>query len=125
MMTEQGFANFLQNHETTKRFSARYRADEALRARIAGGDYSDLDVEVPPGVEVRIWLEAPDTYYCPMPPDPNTQLGDRALEAVSGGTTPVSTVGSIGSLASLPSCLSSAGSAGTLSSVEVDGSVQT
>ena len=122
MMTEQGFADFLQNHETLKRFSARYRDDAALRARIAGGDYSELDMEIPPGVEVRMAQETPETYYCPMPPDPNTRLGDQALETVAGGTTPVSSVGSVGTLASFPSCLSSAGSVGSLSSVEVDGS---
>ena len=37
MMTEQGFADFLQNHETLQRFSARYRDDAVLRTRIAGG----------------------------------------------------------------------------------------
>ena len=122
MMTEQGFADFLQNHETLKRFSVRYRDDAALRARIAGGDYADLDMEIPPGVEVRMAQETPETYYCPMPPDPNTRLGDQALETVAGGTTPVSSVGSVGTLASFPSCLSSAGSVGSLSSVQVDGS---
>ena len=122
MMTDESFASFLQNHETMKRFGERYRADAALRDRIAGGDYADLDMEIPPGVEVRMVQETPDTHYCPMPPDPNTRLGDKALENVAGGTTPVSTAGSIGTLASLPSCLSSASSAGSISSVEVDGS---
>ena len=122
MMTEQGFADFLQNHETLKRFSVRYRGDAALRERLVGGDYSDLDLEIPPGVEVRIVQETPGVHYCPMPPDPNTWLGDQALENISGGTTPVSSVGTVGTLASFPSCLSSAGSAGSLSSVPVDGS---
>ena len=122
MMNDETFSAVAQNHETMKRFGERYRADAALRERIAGGDYSDLDMEIPPGVEVRMVQETRDTRYCPMPPDPNTQLGDKALENVAGGTTPVSTAGSIGTLASLPSCLSSASSAGSISSVEVDGS---
>ena len=124
MMTDQGFNAFLQNHETLKRFSARYRADAALRDRIAGGDYTDLDMAIPPGVEVRVALETPDTRYCPMPPDPNTRLGDQALENIAGGSTPLSSVGSVGTLATIPSCLSSAGSAGSLSSVHVEGNTR-
>ena len=122
MMNEEIFAAFLQNQETLKRFGERYRADAALRDRIAGGDYSDLDIEIPPGVEVRVALETPDTRYCPMPPDPNLQLEDQALDAVAGGNTRVSTVASAGTLGSIPSCLGSFGSAGSISSVEVDAS---
>ena len=124
MMTDQGFKAFLQNRDTMQRFSARYRADAALRDRIASGDYTDLDMVIPPGVEVRVALETPETYYCPMPPDPNTRLGDQALENIAGGSTPLSSVGSVGTLASLPSCLSSAGSAGSLSSVHVEGNTR-
>ena len=120
MMNEEGFAAFLQNRETLQRFSERYRADAALRDRLAGGDYSDLDVEVPPGVEIRVVLETADTYYCPMPPDPNAQLEDQALDAVAGGNTRVSTVATAGTAGSFPSCIGSFGSAGSLSSVEVD-----
>ena len=124
MMTEQGFAAFLQNRETMQRFSVRYRADAALRGRIAAGDYSDLEMEIPPGVEIRVTLETPETRYCPMPPDPNTWLKDQALENIAGGATPVSSVGSVGTLGTLPSCLSSAGSAGTVSSVNVEGNTR-
>ena len=122
MMNEESFSAFLQNRETLQRFSERYRADAALRDRLAGGDYSDLDVEVPPGVEIRVVLETPDTYYCPMPQDPNQQLGDEALDGIAGGNTHVSTVATAGTVGSIPSCIGSFGSAGSLSSVEVDAS---
>ena len=122
MMTDQRFADFLQNHDTLKRFAVRYRADAVLRDRLAGGDYSDLDFEIPPGVQVRVVLETPDTYYCPMPLDPNQQLGDEALDGVAGGGTHVSSVASASTLGCVPSCLGSLGSAGSISSVEVDAS---
>ena len=124
MMTEQDFAGFLRNYETLRRFGERYRADAALRARIAGGDYSDLGAEVPPGVELRVVQQTADTHYCQLPPDPNVRLQDRTLESVAGGirgssTPPVSSVGTVGSLGSIPSTVSSAGSAGSVSSVQV------
>ena len=122
MMNEQDFADFVQNHEALNRFGERYRADAALRARLAGGDYADLDAAgldaaVPAGMEVRVLQETPDTKYCPLPPDPNSQLGDRALEGIAGGTSDrgsgVSTVGSAGSIGCLPSTVSSVSSAST------------
>ena len=117
-MNDAGFSAFLQNHENLKRFSARYRGDAAVRDRIAGGDYSDLDFEVPPGVEVRVTLETADTYYCPMPPDPNAQLADQALAGVAGGRGGTH-VSSAATASTIPSCL---GSASSISSVEIDSS---
>ena len=123
MMNEQDFTGFLRNYETLKRFGERYRADAALRARIAGGDYSDLEAEVPPGVEIRVVQQTADTHYCQLPPDPNAQLGDQALENVAGGTgddgVPVSSLGTAASLGSIPSSISSASCAGSIGSVRV------
>ena len=119
-MNDETFAAFMENHDTLKRFGERYRADAALRDRIAGGDYSDLDVEVLPGVEIRVVQETADVHYCPLPPDPNKQLGDQSLEAVAGGSTPVSTAATAGTVGTIPSCIGSFGSAGSLSSVHVD-----
>ena len=119
-MNDASFSAFLQNRETLQEFAARYRADAALRGRIAAGDYSDLEMEIPPGVEVRVTLETPETYYCPMPPDPNAQLEDRMLDHVAGGNTHVSSASSAGTVGSIPSCIGSLGSAGSLGSVEVD-----
>ena len=122
-MDEQAHAGFLQNYETLRRFGARYRADAALRARIAAGDRSDLDAELPAEVAVRVVQQTPETHYFLLPPDPNTRIQDRSLEGVAGGTgsgnAPLSTIGSVGSLGSIPSTVSSAGSAGSISSVQV------
>ena len=122
-MDEQAHAGFLRNYGTLQRFGERYRADAALRARIAAGDRSDLDAELPAEVEVRVVQQTPETHYFLLPPDPNVQVQDRALEGVAGGTgsgnAPLSTIGSVGSLGSIPSTASSAGSAGSISSVQV------
>ena len=119
---DQGYADFLRNYEALKRFGERYRADAALRERLAGGDTSDLDVELRAGVGIRVAQQTPDTHYFLLPPDPNAQLRDRTLESVAGGTSgnaPLSTIGTVGSLGSIPSTVSSAGSAGSVSSVQV------
>ena len=122
MMTDADFAGFLRNHETLKRFGERYRADAALRGRIAAGDRADLDAEVRAGVEVRVVQQTPETHYLLLPPDPNERLEDRTLESVAGGASgnaPLSSVGTVGSLGSIPSTVSSAGSVGSVSSVQV------
>ena len=122
-MDEQAHAGFLRNYGTLQRFGAHYRADAALRARIAAGDRSDLDAELPAEVEVRVVQQTPETHHFLLPPDPNARVQDRALEGVAGGTgsgnAPLSTIGSVGSLGSIPSTASSAGSAGSISSVQV------
>lgn len=71
--------------EALLRFGERYRADAAVRARVAAGDFSDLDLELPEGVEVRVVEQSADAYYFPLPPQPHTVLSDEALEAVAGG----------------------------------------
>ena len=122
MMNEESFSAFLRNQETLQRFGERYRADAALRDRIAAGDRADLDVEVREGVEVRVVQQTAETRYFLLPPDPNAQLEDRTLESVAGGSSgnaPLSSVGTVGSLGSIPSTVSSAGSAGSVSSVQV------
>ena len=123
MATERAHADFLRNYETLRRFGERYRADAALRARIAAGDHSDLDAEPPAGVEVRVVQQTPATHYFLLPPDPNAQVQDRALEGVAGGSgngnAPLSTIGTVGSLGCIPSTVSSAGSAASISSVQV------
>ena len=120
MMNDETFAAFAQNHETLKRFAERYRADAALRDRIAGGDHSDLSAEVREGVEVRVLEQTPETHYFLMPQDPNAQVQDQALESVVGGSSPpLSTAACVGSVGSIPSTVSSLGSAGSVSTVEV------
>ena len=115
MMTDQQHRAFLANHAALRRFAGRYRADAALRARIAAGDRSDLHVGVPEGVEVRVAEQTPEVHYFLMPSDPNEVAPDRSLESVAGGSTG-GTLGTVGSLGSVPSTVSSAGSVGSISS---------
>ena len=115
MMTEQEFATHLETHEALKRFAGRYRADGALRGRIAEGDYSDLYAQIPDGAELRIVSQSPDTYYLLMPEDPNRATADRTLESVAGGST-TGSASSILTASSFPSCLGTGSTAGSASS---------
>ena len=72
--------------ETIGQFGERYRADAAVRARVAAGDLSDLDWEVPEGIEVRVVEQSAGTFYFPLPPEPESALSDEALARVAGGT---------------------------------------
>ena len=74
--------------DTLVQFGERYRADAAVRARVAAGDLSDLDWEVPEDVEVRVVEQSTDTFYFPLPPEPESTLSDGALAHVAGGTGP-------------------------------------
>lgn len=114
-MTEQQHEAFRANHAALRRFARRYRADPALRARLAAGDHADLHVGVPAGTAVRVVEQAPEVHYFLMPADPNTVAPDRALESVAGGSTG-GTLGTVGSLGSVPSTASSAGTIGSVSS---------
>lgn len=73
--------------EALAQFGERYRAEAAVRARVASGDLSDLDLEIPEGMEFRVMEQSADTYYFPLPPAPNPALSDKMLEAVAGGLT--------------------------------------
>ena len=116
MMTDQQHRAFLANHAALRRFAGRWRADAALRARIAAGDRADLHVGVPEGIEVRVAEQTPAVHYFLMPSDPNEVAPDRSLESVAGGTSTGGTLGTVGSLGSVPSTVSSAGSVGCVSS---------
>lgn len=72
--------------EALRRFGERYRADAAVRGRVGSGDYSDLELELPAGTELRVLEQTPDTYYFPLPPAPNLPLSDEVLQGVVGGT---------------------------------------
>ena len=115
MMTDQQHRAFLANHAALRRFAGRWRADAALRARIAAGDRADLHVGVPEGIEVRVAEQTPAVHYFLMPSDPNAVAPDRSLESVAGGSTG-GTLGTVGSLGSVPSTASSAGTVGSVSS---------
>ena len=115
MMTDQELELYRSNRAALLDFAARYRADGALRARIAGGDYSDLHMAVPEGAEVRVVAETAETYYFPLPDDPNALVSDQALAGVAGGSTQgtASSAGTIGCIPSTASSIASLGCAST------------
>lgn len=116
-MSQKELEAFRSNHEALMRFSARYRADEALRARIENGDYGDLyGEEVPTGVEVRIVCQTPEVFYMPMPENPNAAVSDQELGAVAGGRA---TFGSVMSAGSQIGTFSSQSSIGTTVVAEI------
>ena len=73
--------------EALRRFGASYRADAEVRARVAAGDLSDLDLELPEGCEVRVLEQSRDVHYFLLPPKPDRMLSDEALDAVAGGSS--------------------------------------
>ena len=113
MMTEKEFHGYVAGYEALARFGARYRADESLRARIAGGDYSDLELEVPAGAEVRVVHQTPEVYYLPMPEQPNSALGDQELRSVAGGSA---CIGSVLTAMCMVGTVSSGASVGSVNS---------
>ena len=72
--------------EATRQFAERYRADPEVRSRVARGDVSDLGLELPAGVEVKVVEQSADTYYFTLPPPSLAVLSGEMLEVVSGGT---------------------------------------
>ena len=78
---------FRKSSDAVMQFAKRYHADAAVRARVARGDISDLELELPPGLEVKIMEQSEDTCYIPLPPPLSAAtLSDEVLELVSGGT---------------------------------------
>ena len=105
-MKIEGFERF---HEAVAQYADRYRSDEAVRARIAGGDTSDLGIDVPEGMEVRISEQTDDTYYFVLPPNPGKVLADDDLDNIAGGTSCVTLVGSCTPLLSQSPALTGGG----------------
>ena len=103
------------------RAGARLAADPQLRRRIETDPRAALTgmgTPVPENVEFRVVSNTDDTTWIAFPPDPNAELTDDMLAAVSGGgASSASSVGSIGSASTLPSCWGTASSAGCLGSV--------
>lgn len=120
MMTPAQLSAYADNYQALMRFSARYRADESLRARLENGDYGDLHGMVPPATEIRVVRQTPEVYYMPMPADPNAAVSDEMLASVAGGSTNGS-VSSALTAGTAPSCVSSISSVGTASSRETPG----
>ena len=82
---------FMRYYELLERFSADYRSDSELKARIDGGDVSpavealgleDLQREV----ELRVVSNTPEVLHVVMPPPEEQAVPDSMLEMVVGGT---------------------------------------
>ena len=99
-----------------------YYEDESLRARIHGGEASEVlsehGITVPGTMEVQFVENTDDVTHVIFPSDPNQFLSDEQLSSVAGGDT-AGTLGTAGSLSSFPSSVSSALSAGSVSSASM------
>ncbi len=103
------------------RAGARLAADTQLRRRLEADPRAALagmGTPVPENVEFRVVSNTDDTTWIAFPPDPNAELSDDMLAAVSGGgASSASSVGSVGTASTLLSCWGTASSAGSLGSV--------
>ncbi|MCY4430998.1 MAG: hypothetical protein OXC11_11485 [Rhodospirillales bacterium] len=105
-------------------FARVYRRHGESRAEPGPDPYAvltEMGIDVPSGVEVRVSVNTQEDFHLVFPPDPNTALSDEMLGSVAGGSTAgtASSIGCAGSASSLPSCafsVSSAGTAGTAGS---------
>ena len=113
------------------KFSADYRSDEKLRARIDGGDVaplfealgSDVPEIIGTDVQLRVVADTDTVQHMVIPPDPVRLLRDSDTSEISGGSTVGSagTVGCVGTFLSstVPSTAGTVGSAGTAGSAQV------
>ena len=116
-----------------KQFSADYRSDEKLRARIDGGDAAPLfkalnpdvpgGMNVPEGIQVRVVADTDQVQHMVIPSNPTWMMQDSDMQNISGGSTAgsASSVGSAGCFlcVCVPSTVSSAGTAGCAGSAAV------
>ena len=91
MLDDRVHAEFLRYYELLEKFSADYRSDAALKARIDGGDIAPaveaLGLEdVQREVEVRIVSDTQEVRHVIMPPAAEQVVPDSLLEMVAGGT---------------------------------------
>ena len=101
-------------------FVNRYHTDGAFRAQADGHpeqSLRDIGFLVPSGMQVRIAADTDNVMHVVMPPDPNVELADEALELVAGGSS-VSTAGTAGTMSTaltttMVSTLGTAGCAST------------
>ena len=119
MLGDREYAAYRESYDSLRRLAERCRADAGLRGRIEGGDRAGLglEMEIPPGVELRLVEQTAERYYLPLPPDPNAVVAESQLEGVAGG----STLSSAGTASTIPSTLSTLGTAGSASAADVQG----
>ena len=91
------------------------RDDPALRARVDADPrsvFADRGLPYPEGTEVRVVRNTAEVFHLTMPPDPNVDLSDAMLGAVSGGHTPHTSGGPPGTASTastIPSCIGTYG----------------
>ena len=93
--------------------------DPALHAKMVSdpsGMLAERGIHLPDDVDVRVVANSGDTFHVVLPPDPNSDLGDEALNSVAGGFNSLACAGTASSFGTLPSCISTGGTAGTASS---------
>ena len=113
--------NPLESPAGILRAGARLAADPELRRRLETDPRAVLmgtGTPIPENVEFRVVSNTDDTTWIAFPPDPNAELSDDMLAAVSGGAaSSASSVGTVGCASTVPSCWGTASSAGSLGSV--------
>ena len=109
----RGFSQVVARAWTDEEFKARLLAEPADVLRENG-------IDVKPGAEVRVLEDTDKVVHVGLPPRPDDELADEALEAVAGGGSTASTAGSAGTVGTISCPAGSvgsafcAGSAGTL-----------
>lgn len=95
--------------------------DADFRRRIAADPRSafvERGVDIPPGIELRVSANTDDTFHLVFPADPNEELADETLDAISGGRASTGgTAGCASTASTLASCWGSFGSASSVSSI--------
>ena len=103
------------------RAGARLAIDPQLRRRLETDPRAalvEMGAPAPENVEFRVVSNTDDTTWIAFPPDPNAELSDDMLAAVSGGgASSASSVGSVGTASTILSCWGTASSAGSLGSI--------
>ena len=91
------------------------RDDPALQARVDDDPrsvFADRGLPFPEDADVRVVRNSAEVFHLTMPPDPNADLSDALLGAVSGGHTPHTSGGPPGcasTASTIPSCISTFG----------------
>lgn len=92
-----------------------FRRDLAADPRAA---FVERNIDVPSGVELRVAANTDDTFHLVLPSDPNEELADETLGAVSGGrASTAGSVGSVGTASTVPSCWGTASSVSSIGSM--------
>jgi hypothetical protein len=99
-----GFTRVVARAWTDDDFKARLLAepDEVLR---------ENGIDLKPGTEVRVVQNTDKVIHVGLPPRPQDELSDEALETVAGGGSTASTAGSAGTVGTFSCPAGTAGSA--------------